>query len=183
MIRLFSIIITMAIVSACSNKKEEICVPYDQSWSELNQELALSFGQLVTIESKINAVVVDVSKDEGGIWYGLCFYTDKGLFGRQIPNGMVFTTCTDMVDLTYLNESSLDIVQKGEILSISCFPYKIGSNTPAENKEDVIRSFEYGINRRKLQQTPCDEGIFDLNTVRECYFTLSSITGEGGNFE
>jgi len=57
-------------------------------------------------------VVIDVTKDEGGIWYGLYYLNKNELFGRQIPNGIIFTTCVDMLDATYLNESGIILINK-----------------------------------------------------------------------
>jgi len=39
--------------------------------------------------------------------------------------------------------------------------------------EDLISSYEFGLEKRKLEQTPCDEDVFGLNPVRECYFELA----------
>ncbi|MEP0365505.1 MAG: hypothetical protein ABJN36_08490 [Cyclobacteriaceae bacterium] len=142
-------------------------------WQEL--ELELRFGQPVEIDGRLKAIVIDVTKDEGGIWYGLCFQNENGLFGRQIPNGMIFTTCVDMLDATYLNESAIDLLELSESKSELLNPVRIGSNTPATTLDDLIRSYEFGLTRRELEQTPCDEDIFGLNPVRERYFQISEL--------
>ncbi|MEP0936716.1 MAG: hypothetical protein ABJH57_01190 [Cyclobacteriaceae bacterium] len=142
-------------------------------WQEL--ELELKFGQTVEIDGRMKAIVIDVTKDEGGIWYGLCFQNENGLFGRQIPNGMIFTICVDMLDATYLNESAIDLLELSESRNELLNPVRIGSNTPATSLGDLIGSYEFGLTRRKLEQTPCDEDIFGLNPVRECYFQISEL--------
>lgn len=170
--KILILILAACLFSNCSKSKNDQLVSPNPLWLELARELKLQFGQRVRINEEIEAVVIDVKKEEGGVWYGLCYLNNNKLFGRQIPNGIVFTTCVDMLDVTYLNESGIDLVKKLDLINLSNSSIKFGSEFPAATMEDLIRNYKFGLERRKLKQTPFDEDIFGLNPVRECYFDL-----------
>jgi hypothetical protein len=171
--KMILILIIVVSLFSCSNSKKDQSIEPNPLWVELAEELKLQFGQRVRINEQIEAVVIDVTKDEGGIWYGLCYLNNNKLFGRQIPNGIIFTTCVDMLDATYLNESGINLINKLELIGLSNTSIRIGSESPATTMEDLIRSYKFGLERRKLKQTPFDEDIFGLNPVRECYLDLT----------
>ena len=45
----------------------------------------------------------------------------------------------------------------------------------AANFLEIKRDFDKGIEQRKKEQTSCDDGLTDLNPVRECYFNIEKI--------
>lgn len=146
--------------------------------------LPLKFGNLIVIETEgslISGVILDVDKDEGGLWYGICFldggeakYGNK-LFGRQVPSGILPTTCVDCFDLTYLNENAVTPALRIEKrLSIDTQKIKIGSMWPAQTLTDLKASYLWGMEQRKRTQTACNK-VFVRNPVRETYFELNQI--------
>ncbi len=45
----------------------------------------------------------------------------------------------------------------------------------ATNFTEIKRCYDWGIEQRKKEQSPCDKGLTDLNPVRECYFSPKKI--------
>ena len=168
-------LIAISLCTSCSSKKVDYSkqpVTVNPLWKELEGQLKLKLGQRIEIDS-INALVADVAKDEGGIWYGLCFYNEKGLFGRQIPSSLSVTGCVDLLDVDYINERGLPSFTIIDTLNI-IHQIRVGAESASSTYTDLLSSYRRGIERRKLTQTPCDEGVYDLNPVRECYFPFNS---------
>jgi hypothetical protein len=156
-------------------------IPADMApnWAGMDIDtLPVKFGQILKFEQDsfaLNAIVLNFSKDEGGIWIGLCFIENNKLFGRQIPNGLINTTCLDLLDLAYLNLGGLKHYKITGELTVDRNNVGIGSDWPAENFNDLKNAFDFGIEQRKKKQTPCEKGLTDLNPVRECYFDMEKI--------
>lgn len=177
------------LISSCNNKtitySDSIPEMLRPDWTGINiDELPLKFGQIITLGNdsiNLKAVVLDFNEDEGGKWIGICFIHQNQLFGRQIPNGipngLFNTTCLDLLDLIYLQENALvdyEIIEKIEVKKENI---GIGANSSATNLDDLIQSFNWGIKQRQKVQTPCDEGLLDHNSIRECYFDIESKLG------
>lgn len=121
---------------------------------------------------KIIAIVLDFKIEQNQKYIGLCFLNEKKLFGRQIPNGMINTTCIDLLDFTYLNLKS-DLQYKIiEELNVDIEKVGIGSFGFADNLDELQNSYSLGLTQRKKEQTPCDKNITNINAVNECYFDI-----------
>ena len=121
---------------------------------------------------KIVAIVLSFKIEQNQKYIGLCFLNENKLFGRQIPNGMINTTCIDLLDFTYLNFKSdlkFEIIDK---INVNKNEIGIGSFGFAENLNELNDAFVLGINQRKKEQTPCDKDIANINPVNECYFAI-----------
>lgn len=121
---------------------------------------------------KIVAIVLDYKIEKNKKYIGLCFLNGNKLFGRQIPNGLINTTCIDLLDLSYLyinSDLQYKIIDK---LVINKDKVGIGSLGFAENVDVLKKSYLLGINQRKKQQTPCDKNITQIDAVNECYFGI-----------
>lgn len=173
------LIIILFSSASCSKKvdysKQPITI--NPLWEELNSQLQLNFGQHIKFDS-YHALVADISIDEGGIWYGLCFFNDQGLFGRQIPSSISTTGCVDLLDIEYINERNLPAFIVIDTLNI-IKQIAVGKEAPSTSTAELINSYKRGIQQRTLEQTPCSEGVYNLNPVRETYFELSSYTTIG----
>jgi len=171
------------LISGCynmtSNSTESIPEMMQPNWTGIDIEnLPVKFGQIIKFDNDsltLNAIVLDFSEDEGGQWIGICFIDSNRLFGRQIPNGMINTTCLDLLDLTYIQKDSLLDYEIVETVRVNKTKIGIGSQSTATNFDEIKRDFNWGIEQRKKEQTPCDEEITALNPVRECYFDLEKI--------
>ncbi len=140
--------------------------------------MALQFGQLIKFEidnQEVKAIVLDFDQDDEGIWYGMCFLNQNKLFGRQIPSGLINTTCVDLLDLTYLHNKALKSYEVVEQYDIDTIQVGIGSLTPVKDHIELLRDYKAGLEQRNKVQTPCNEDISGLNPVRECYFELKKV--------
>jgi hypothetical protein len=171
------------LISSCnnmtSNSSESIPEIMQLNWTGLEIEsFPLKFGQIldfVNETTEIKAVVLDFSEDEGGQWIGASFIDQNRLFGRQIPSGMISTRCLDLLDLTYIKMDALIDYEVVEIIAVNKSKVGIGAQSTATNFSEIKRDFDWGIEQRKKEQTPCDKGLTDLNPVRECYFDIERI--------
>lgn len=171
------LLITILLLNASCSKKVDYSkqpITVNPLWEELNEQLQLKFGQHIKFDS-YHALVADISIDEGGIWYGLCFFNEQGLFGRQIPSSLSTTGCVDLLDIEYINGRNLPVFNVITTLNI-IKQIAVGKEAPATSAAELITSYKRGIQQRTLEQTPCSEGIYDLNPIRETYFELSSYT-------
>lgn len=141
-------------------------------------DIPVKFGQVLQFSNdtiQLKAIVLDFDEDEGGKWVGLCFIHNNQLFGRQIPGGMMNTTCLDIMDLTYIQTEALNDYIVIEAISVNKNKLGIGMRSPATSTSEIIRDYQRGIEQRKKEQTPCDKIQTDLNPVRECYFDIEKI--------
>ena len=118
------------------------------------------------------AIVLDFKIEQNKKYIGLCFVNENKLFGRQIPNGMINTTCIDLLDFSYLYLNSDLNYKKIKELNINKEKIGIGSLGFAENLDELKNSYILGINQRKKEHTPCDKNITNINAVNECYFEI-----------
>lgn len=161
------------------NSSKSIPEMMQPNWRGLNiDSFAVKFGQILQFDSdsaKITAIVLDFGEDDGWQWIGVSFIDQNGLFGRQIPSGLINTKCIDLLDLTYVRKDALPDYEVVEIISVNKTKVGIGSRSTATTLSEIKRDFDRGIEQRKKEQTPCDKGLTDLNPVRECYFDIEKI--------
>ena len=176
-LHLTKIIFSLILISGCnmSNEKNQNDF-FKPNWKGLNLEnFSLEFGEEIELEShKIRGVVLDFSKDEGGKWYGVCFLNKENLFGRQIPSGFS-KDCIDLLDFTFIHQSIIDSLKRNGKRKIDINKVGIGSIDAAKEIEEIIISYNYGIEQRNKEQTPCGKNIMNLNPVNECYFQIAKI--------
>lgn len=162
-----------------SYSSESIPEIMQPDWTGLEIEsFPVKFGQILKFDNDsahFKAIVLDFSEDEGGQWIGVSFIDQNRLFGRQIPSGMINTKCLDLLDLTYIKKDALIDYDVVESIAVNKTKVGIGSQSPATNFSEIKRDFDWGIQQRKKEQTPCDKGLTDLNPVRECYFDIEKI--------
>jgi len=171
------------LISSCSSmtstSSDSIPENMQPDWTGIDvSNIPVKFGQVVRFKNdsiELSAAVLDFDEDEGGKWIGLCFLNNNQLFGRQIPNGMINTTCLDLLDFTYLQIGGLNNYEIIQTLDISKNKVGIGARSPAANLTEILRDFKRGIEQRKKEQTPCNKGLTELNPVRECYFDIEKI--------
>ena len=183
MTRIIFILITGLLISSChnmtSNSSDSIPEMMQPNWTEINEEsIPVKFGQIIKISTDsitLSAIVLDFNQDEGGQWIGVCFIDQNRLFGRQIPNGMINTTCLDLLDFTYIHKSAFVDFEVIETIKINKAKVGIGSRSPATNISEITRNYKRGIEQRKKEQTPCNKGLTDLYPVRECYFDIGKL--------
>ena len=175
--KIFSIFILL-LISGCTNKhNSKIPEIFQTNYEKYKSEnLRLQFGDLIKIKNtEFRGVVCDVSKGEGGIWFGIIFMSnEKKLFSRSIPNGLS-DDCINLFDFTYLNEKGLHEIEKIESIKVNFEKIGIGARSAAINREELIRDFETGIKNRNEIETPCEQKIKFLEPVNENYRDLNQI--------
>ena len=174
---LFIIILLLILIIGCNmSNKQNPPKLFQPDWDGLNHEnFALELGEEIELESdKIKGVVLDFSEDEGGKWYGICFLNKKKLFGRQIPSGFS-KDCIDLLDFTFLHQTIINSLKRNGKREIDINKIGKGSIDTAKGIDEIIRSYNYGIEQRNKEQTPCDENLMKLNPVNECYFEIEKI--------
>lgn len=151
---------------------------FKPNWEKLNLvDFKLSFGDIVSIKHDrqlIKGIVLDFSEDEGGKWYGICFLENNRLFGSKIPHGFS-NKFIELLELIYLNESTISSLQIGKKTKVDLKKVKIGSKSVAKNIEFYIQQYSQGINQRiKVKNSP-PSTLFSLNPLNECYFHIDKI--------
>ncbi|WP_207424599.1 hypothetical protein [Desertivirga brevis] len=158
---------------------EAIPIEMQPDWKGIDiSELPVNFGQILRFKKDndvIDALVMDFDKDEGGIYIGLCFFYKTKLFGRQIPSGWINTQCLNLLDGIYLNIDGLKQYQVISQIKVDRGKVGIGSINPISNVNELMVEYRKGIEQRKKKQTPCNEGLTDEKSVRECYFDVETI--------
>lgn len=137
------------------------------------KEFPVKIGNILEFNidnSKIIAIVLDFKIEQNQKYIGLCFLNENKLFGRQIPSGMINTTCIDLLDFLYLNIKSDSEYKIIEELIIDNEKVGIGSFGFADNLTELKNSYLLGVNQRKKEQTPCENSITNINAINECYF-------------
>jgi len=162
-----------------SNSSDSIPENMQPNWTGIDiDKIPVRFGQALKFKNDsldLTAVILDFDEDEGGKWVGLCFIDRDKLFGRQIPKGMINTTCLDLLDLTYIQIDGLHDFEIVETLNLNKNKIGIGSISTAKNLTELARDFNDGIEQRKKEQTPCNKGLTNFNPVRECYYDIGKI--------
>jgi hypothetical protein len=148
-------------------------------WSGIDTaRIDFKFGDIVRLnlqEEYVDAVVLDFSQDETGIWIGFCFLYNGKLFGRQIPSGFLNRECVDLLDIVYVQQDFLTTEMIIDNLQPDINTIRLGAITAANNYSDLINAFNYGLEQRKKEPTPCDKGLTSPNSVRERYFEIVMI--------
>lgn len=155
------------LISAHSHRTE---INFDSLPVQLGNVIEFKIDSLI-----IDGIVLDFDKDEAGTWIGICFIVNNRLFGRQIPNGLINTSCEDRLDLVYINSKVFPVFTFIDSIQVNKEKIKIGSITTVSTPDAILKQFIYGRNQRTKQQTPYNEKIFDLDAVRECYFDFKMI--------
>ncbi|MCT4648012.1 MAG: hypothetical protein N4A74_23690 [Carboxylicivirga sp.] len=180
--------IGLALIISClilgcnhSNSNSSKLVPIDMqpNWSGVPLDnVPVKIGQILKFKNEtieLTSVVLDFDQDEGGIWIGLCLINNNKLFGRQIPSGLINTTCLDLLDFSYLQLDGLKDYTVIDSINVKKNAVGIGSVSPVLDLVELKRNFDSGIKQRKKIQTPCEDVFAGIDAVRECYFDLSNI--------
>lgn len=173
----------VACLGSCNSGQTEI-VPIDMqpNWEDVSMnDFPVKLGQVLKFKinaAEFSAIVLDFNEEEGTKWLGLCFIKGNDVFGRQIPNGLINTTCLDLLDFSYLKLEGLQNFQVVQSYSINKSKVGIGSMGTAKNVSELLSSYEFGILQRKKKQTPCAEGLVALDAVRACYFGIEKIVNQ-----
>lgn len=183
LLKLIAIILGIVCIQSCNtegsrNKSNTRVEKIEDSELKINEGEILQFA----FENiKIKGVTVSIIKEEDGIWYGLCLMNEKRLFGRQIPSGLLKRKCVDMLDIVYIHTKALKGYEITGNVDIDRKQIVIGSQLPISQIAELPEAYQLGLERRTLTQTPCSEGAFDLDPVRECYFELGKIGNTSAN--
>ena len=174
---LFYLLIISTFVSCSPNDNNLVPETFRTSYGKIDDRaLPFKFGDLVRIsDSKINAVVLDIKKEQGVYWFGLCFLQNKLLFARRIPNGYN-RSCLDLLDFTYVKENGLNVLTKIESVPIDFNKIGIGANGSAINKQDIVRSYEHGVAERQRNETPCEVKASTLEPINGYYRDLREVS-------
>lgn len=177
--RLMVLVVIVHFLSCNNQVDKSIPAIMQPGWEGIETDnLPVEFGQILNFETRngnISAVVIDFDNDEDGVWIGLCFINSGELFGRQIPNAAKNMECLDLLDLTYLSVEGLSNYSEKGRLSLDRSKIGVGSRSSANDLSVLESNFNRGLEQRRKQQTPCDQGLFDEHVVRECYFKLDKI--------
>lgn len=186
-IRFLSLIL---IIVSCGQNTEslhpEIMKP---DWTDIDSDkLKIKIGDIVSIKTNtkiLYGIVLDINKDEMGIWYGICLSKAKIekstlknslFFGRQIPNGFTNASCINCFDLTFLNEKgvnqNLSVLQN---LKLNRDNISIGAIGAAIDISEVENAYELGIENRLKKPTECGEKVLSTDRVDERYMRLDRI--------
>lgn len=132
------------------------------------------------------------SKDEGGLWYGLCFtdYIDKikpeitkikkqRIFGRKVESTFEEKGFYIGQDIEFVNDSCLKsnkrkITKIGSV-NLDTKKIKFASQGATGDYKEIINSFKYGLEKRILPPDDYKEH-YKLNTFRpDEYFKLTDL--------
>ena len=159
------------------------------------KELSYKKGDCVSFQiDSLNygvGIVVDYSKDEGGLWYGLCFtdyydtvqadllkIKDKKIFGRKVESTLDENGFYTGLDIEFVNDSCLKfneskITTIGN-LTLNTKKIKYGSEGATNDYSEMLYTFKYGLEKRILPPDDYREHRTKLNDHRpEEYFTLT----------
>lgn len=135
-------------------------------------DIPLEFGQRVRMQyelTTIRALVIDFDQFEGGIWVGMCFKKEGQLMGRKIPYGTAGTTCWDFV---YVHQDGIGEVEVIEGVNLAIEKIGVGSGSQVRTVQELQSTYEYAIDRRKEQPSPCGPGLINPDAAAERYFSL-----------
>ncbi len=159
----YSVLILLLIIGCYSNNNPNFG-PVDIN------ELKFQKGDCVSFKAdSINlgvAIVIDYSKDEGGIWYGLCFtnYFDTlapklsqiralKIFGRKIESAVDIIGFVIGLDCVFVNDSCFDTnptnFHKIGNYSLDSKKITIGSRAATNDYYNMIEAFNRGLIKRK----------------------------------
>lgn len=138
-------------------------------------EIKLKIGDIFTMDYdsiKVDILLLDFDIEYGNTYYGVTFIKDRKIFGRQIPDGTNNLNCLDLIDFFYLNKKTIKDFNKEERVDLAYSKLELGSHAIVSNHIDLIGHYNYGLSQRSKPQTPCNKGLVNLNSIRECYFNL-----------
>jgi hypothetical protein len=197
MTKYFLIIIICAILTGCLNQTNDYqakFLPIDSTELKFKKGDCISF----TIDSNLigAAIVIDFSKDEGGLWYGLCFtdYLDsvqpdllkiknQRLVGRKIEssldnNGYIIGLDTEFVkdSCFLLNVDHIKVIGN---LTLKTDKIRLGAQGATKDYKDLISSLQYGRERRKTPPDDYRDHIKKLDKFRpDEYFKVTDYINE-----
>jgi hypothetical protein len=193
---IFGLLISVLLTSCFSDKNADIL---KADWSGIDLTgMDYKVGDYVYFKDSnyfYSGLILDFDKDSAGIWIGICFTNYKDtikpdlnslknfkLFGRQIPSGLVNTTCIDCFDLAYLNESGLksDTSKVGLIGNIAYDNEKvrIGAISPSYDLPGLINYYNIGISQRQKKPDDCEKSKFKVGAITERYFDSEMIKND-----
>ena len=182
------------LLTSCSSDKNADILKADWSGIDLTGT-DYKVGDYVYLKDSnyfTSELILDFAKDSAGIWIGICFTNYKDtikpdlnslknfkLFGRQIPSGLVNTTCIDCFDLAYLNESGLksDTSKVGLIGNVVYDKelVRVGAVSPSYDLKGLINFYNIGISQRQKTPDDCKESKFKPGAITERYFDFEMI--------
>lgn len=171
------------------NMHPEIMKP---DWTDIDfDKLKIKIGDIISIKTEtkiLSGIVLDINKDEMGIWYGICLskanieksnLKDTLFFGRQIPNGSANATCINCFDLTFLNEKginqNLTVLQN---LKLNRDNISIGAIGAAIDISEMENEYKFGLEKRLNKPTDCGEKVLSTDRVDERYMSLNEVITE-----
>jgi len=180
MIKITASLFLAIICIGCTNKNNNPDTAkafFRHDWKSIEtKDLPLQFGDIISFninDTLVKAIILDFDKDEGGVWFGMCFLNENKLFGRQIPSGFN-GDCVDLLDYAYLNQKALGDFEKITTENIDLNKIAVGSFSPVSNYKNLLRDYTWGLKQRTKKQTPCNKDVLGINSVRECYFDLDN---------
>lgn len=186
-------LISVLLTSCSSDKNAEIL---KADWSGIDLVgMDYKVGDYVYLKDSNNfysGLILDFDKDSAGIWIGICFTNYKDtikpdlnslrnfkLFGRQIPSGLVNTTCIDCFDLAYLNENGFksDTSKVGLIGNVEYDKeiIRVGAVSPSYDLKGLINFYNIGISQRQKTPDDCKASKFKVGAITERYFPFEMI--------
>ena len=183
---LFSLISTGCLNQ--TNRHQSRFLPIDST------ELKYKKGDCISFKIDSNligaAVVIDYSKDEGGLWYGLCFtdYLDSvqpditmikkhRLFGRKIASSLDKNGFIIGLDTEFVNDSCFQL-HKDQFKLIGSLilkndKIKLGAQGATNDYKEMISYFQYGRERRMTSPDDYRDHVKKLDKFRpDEYFKL-----------
>ena len=137
--------------------------------------IKLKIGDIFTMDYdsiKVDIVLLDFDIEYGKIYYGVTFIKDEKIFGRQVPDGTNNLNCLDLIDFFYLNKKTIKSYIKKERVDLAYGKLELGLHVVVSNHSELIGHYNYGLTQRNKPQTPCNKGLINPNSIRECYFNL-----------
>jgi hypothetical protein len=181
--KIYQLLLIILLLISCNQKKDDTQIKnvpeiFRTNYGKIKDEnLKLKYGDIVKLNIKnqyIEAIVLDIKQEDNIKWFGLCFLENQKLFGRKIPKGFG-EDCIELFDFSYLNEKGLTNYTVVKNLKIKFKKVGIGSNSPVLNYKELLRDYKFGLERRKLKETPCSKKSLTMKSINECYVDIESI--------
>ena len=158
----------------CTPQKSENMNFEDTNFGKIDDSnLKLKFGNIVRFHfenQEIETIVIDILEQENEYWFGICFISNSQLFGRTIPHGFN-GDCVDLIDVVYVNEKNIDHFKITGKEGLDFKKIGVGSYKYLHNFQEIKESYINGIERRKLEPTPCTT-LLQTDLVYERYFDI-----------
>lgn len=184
----YLIIAVTLLMTGCIESNQPKFLPIDPKELIFQKGDCISFN--VDSINKGAAIVIDYSKDEGGLWYGLCFtdYLDsltpnlsqineRKIFGRKIESSLDKNGFIIGLDLEFVNDSCIKLnktkFQNIGNLSLRNEIIKYGAYGASNDYSKMLYVFHRGIEKRITPPDDYREHRTKLNNFRpEEYFLL-----------